>query len=418
MMGSYTIPMDVASPRHPVLRSLLSAWAKPHVGPPWAPWLWTMLLNLGIAIVLTLLVRQPTGDSAIGGFWATLVISQAIGLSIHSLFHWSGRLLGQDMFGLRGLLRVGYVTAVVIAGTWIGFSGAVLLLTGGQFEQTALILGSARGSLVFIPLFWGLFVVMLLAAIGRMRLRQLTAERDRVELMRAEREAIAARLALLSAQIEPHFLYNTLAHVRALITTDGAAAQRMIDALIAYLRSASRNMARSLVPLSEELDSVRGYLSVMQQRLGERLAVDWQVPAEALSLRVPPACLQTLAENAIKHGIEPAAGGGRIRIDAARVDAHREPGWIITVLDTGAGFDAPADGRSDGTGLANLRERLRLALGPSASVVLEREAGVTRATLFLPDAALPLAHTAAPVGSAAPSAVAPPAPSRAGEGRP
>ncbi|MBU6269850.1 MAG: histidine kinase [Betaproteobacteria bacterium] len=410
--------MDVASPRHPVLRSLLSAWAKPHVGPPWAPWLWTMLLNLGIAIVLTLLVRQPTGDSAIGGFWATLVISQAIGLSIHSLFHWSGRLLGQDMFGLRGLLRVGYVTAVVIAGTWIGFSGAVLLLTGGQFEQTALILGSARGSLVFIPLFWGLFVVMLLAAIGRMRLRQLTAERDRVELMRAEREAIAARLALLSAQIEPHFLYNTLAHVRALITTDGAAAQRMIDALIAYLRSASRNMARSLVPLSEELDSVRGYLSVMQQRLGERLAVDWQVPAEALSLRVPPACLQTLAENAIKHGIEPAAGGGRIRIDAARVDAHREPGWTITVLDTGAGFDAPADGRGDGTGLANLRERLRLALGSSASVVLEREAGVTRATLFLPDAALPLAHTAAPVGSAAPSAVAPPAPSRAGEGRP
>lgn len=390
-MDENTAGIAAARSRHKVLRSLFTAWTLPHDGPPWAPWAWTMLLNLGIAIVLTLTLslRRPAGDSVLGGFWASLLISQAIGLSIHSLFHGSGRWFGLDMFGLRGLLRLGYVAAVVVAGTWIGFTGAVLVLTGGEFAQTALILGSARGSLVFIPLFWGLFALVLFAAIGRLRVRQLGAERDRAELLRAEREAMAARLALLSAQIEPHFLYNTLAHVRALLTTDGAAAQRMIDALIAYLRSASRNMSRSLVPLAEELDSVRGYLSVMQQRLGARLVVDWQVPTEALSLPVPPACLQTLAENAIKHGIEPAALGGCIRIEAARENARLVPGWTVTVLDTGAGFDAPAEGRREGTGLANLRERLRLALGPAASVVLEREVGVTRARLFLPDAVQP-----------------------------
>ena len=134
---------------------------------------------------------------------------------------------------------------------------------------------------------------------------------------------------------------------------------------------------------------IRAYLGIMQTRLGRRLAWSLACPDDVADVPIPPGMLITLTENAIKHGIEPAADGGRIRIEAARENARVIPGWTVTVLDTGAGFDTPADGRPEGTGLANLRERLRLALGPSASVVLEREAGVTRARLFLPDSVLP-----------------------------
>jgi signal transduction histidine kinase len=366
--------------RHPVLRSLFSAWNLPHDGPAWAPWAWTMLLNLGIAVVLTLVLPERTKEPALGGFAGNLLISQAIGLSIHGLFHGSHRWLGLELFGLPGMLRLGYVAVVVVAGTWIGFSVAVFALTGGDSGRTAQVLGSARGNLVLIPLFWGLFAVALFAAIGRLQTRQLAAERARGDIARAEREAIAARLALLSAQVEPHFLYNTLAHVRALAGRDADAAQRMLDALIDYLRASSRNMARGLVPLAEELDSVRGYLAVMQQRLGARLSVHWEVPERALRLPVPPAALQTLVENAIKHGIEPLADGGAITIRATG-DAG---GWGIDVLDTGAGFEHPADRRPEGCGLTNLRERLRLALGAGAAVVLERDGGITRAHLRLP----------------------------------
>lgn len=384
--GGYTAAMSAASLRHPVLRSLLTAWQLPHDGPAWAPWAWTMLLNLSIAIVLTLTLPQRLEAPMLSGFGGNLLTSQAIGLTIHSLFHWNGRWLGLDMFGLPVALRLGYVAVIVLTGSWIGFSGSVLLLTGADLDRTSRILGGAWGSLLVLPLFGGLLTMVLFAAIGRLQARQLAAERARGDVARAEREAIAARLALLNAQVEPHFLYNTLAHVRALAGADTAAAQRMLDALIDYLRAASRNMARGLVPLSEELDSVRGYLAVMQQRLGVRLSIVWQVPAEALGLMVPPAALQTLVENAVKHGIEPASGGGSIRIEAAPRDAGPQGGWTVSVLDTGAGFAAPTGGCGEGTGLANLRERLRLALGPGATVVLERSAGVTRAQLSLPGA--------------------------------
>jgi len=384
-----TIGMPLApSRRHPVLRSLVTAWQQPHDGPPWAPWAWTALLNLGIAIVLTLTLSGRADEPRLNGFGANLLTSQAIGLSIHSLFHGSGRWLGLNLFALPGALRLGYVMAVVVAGTWIGFSASVLLLTGGDLARAAQVLGSARGNLVAIPLFWSLFSLALFAAIGRLQLRQLAAERTRGDVVRAEREAIAARLALLSAQIEPHFLYNTLAHVRALAGTDAAAAQRMLDALIAYLRDASRNMARTRVPLADELASVRAYLEVMQQRLGARLAVRWEVVEPAMAVPLPPAALLTLVENAIKHGIEPRVAGGMITVRAA----SEAGGWVIDVLDTGAGFATPAAGgaerRADGTGLSNLRERLRLSLGEGAAVILERDADVTRARLRLPASAI------------------------------
>ena len=173
--------------------------------------------------------------------------------------------------------------------------------------------------------------------------------------------------------------------MQALVGRDARAAQGMIDSLIDYLRASSRNMALTLVTLDDEIASVRGYLAVMQLRLGARLRVAWQVPAQAGEVAIPPAALQTLVENAIKHGIEPASQGGEIRIEARRAGA----GWEVDVINTRAAFGDAGPARADrgGTGLANLRERLRLTLGAQATLTLESLPEGTRVRLHLPASA-------------------------------
>ncbi len=368
-------------------RSLATAWTSNPHGPAWAPWAWTLLINTMIGLILAAVLTGPAA-----GVFSNLLISQAIGLTIHFLFWSLGRALKMEMFGLPMHVRLVYVTTVVMVGSWIGFSIGMLILNRDP-RMVADILQRRWGGLVTFPLISALVMIVMLTAVSRYRARQLDAERAASERMRADHEAVAARLALLNAQIEPHFLFNTLAHVRALVGREPPAAQRMIDSLIDYLRASSRNMAVTLVTLDQEIASVRGYLGVMQLRLGARLRVDWQVPVSAGAAALPPAALQTLVENAIKHGIEPAPQGGEIRILARQAAT----GWDVEVINTGSGFNdrgaaRGTDGGADrgavqpqgGTGLANLRERLRLTLGGQAALVLESVPEGTCARLHLP----------------------------------
>ncbi|MFO1198604.1 MAG: histidine kinase [Burkholderiaceae bacterium] len=377
-----------------IRRSLGTAWTKQPEGPRWAPWAWTAALNVVIAALITVLVPRS------GGFWLNLVASEAIGMTIHALFVGLGRALQLNQFAMPLALRLAYVVAVVMAGSWIGYVAAFWLLLGdiGRLMEH---MSHASRYLIVLPALWAAIATTAFAGIGRLRARALARERERGEAIRVQREAIAARLALLNAQIEPHFLYNTLASVSALITADPPAARALLDALVGYLRASARNMARTLVPLADELESVRGYLAVMQRRLGARLTVRVEVPADALTLRVPPAALQTLVENAIKHGIEPATRGGEIAVRARPDDG----GWRIEVADSGVGLrDAATPGASTGTGLANLGERLRLALGPGAGVTLQsRPGGGALAEIVLPASAASAASAAGAAGDAAPA---------------
>ena len=371
--------MPERSLSHALYRSLATAWTPAHEGPPWAPWAWTLLINTLIGLILASVM---TGRAA--GLLSNIVISQGIGLSIHFLFWSLGRALKMEMFGLPTHVRLVYVTTVVMVGSWIGFTLGMLLLNRDP-QLVMKILQRSWGGLITFPLISALVMIFMLTAVSRFRARQLAAERANNERIRADHEAIAARLALLNAQIEPHFLFNTLAHVRALVGRDARAAQGMIDSLIDYLRASSRNMALTLVTLDDEIASVRGYLAVMQLRLGARLRVAWQVPAEAGEVAFPPAALQTLVGNGITLGIEAASQGGEIRIEARRAGA----GWEVDVINTGAAFgDAgPARGDRGGTGLANLRERLRLTLGAQATLTLESLPEGTRVRLHLPASA-------------------------------
>jgi histidine kinase/histidine kinase/DNA gyrase B/HSP90-like ATPase len=200
-------------------------------------------------------------------------------------------------------------------------------------------------------------------------LTRRTAERRKVEETAAratatEKELTEARLSLLHAQVEPHFLYNTLASAQVLTRTDPVRADLMLGHLITYLRNSLPKTAESHSTLGDELERTRAYLEILKIRMGERLAVQVQVPDALKSVALPPMMLQTLAENAIKHGLEPVPGGGTIWIIARESEGRAS----ITVADDGRGFSE--EGGGTGIGLRNVRERLRLAYGDAATFAI------------------------------------------------
>jgi Histidine kinase len=190
-----------------------------------------------------------------------------------------------------------------------------------------------------------------------------------------------ARLQLLRAQIEPHFLFNTLATVRTLARTDRVAAVDMIDHLMRYLSEALPKLRQEDCSLGEELQLIDAYLRIHQIRMGSRMSYELSIPEALLKQRVPTMILLTLVENAVKHGINPAVAGGSIRVSATQ---EREV-LVLRVSDSGQGM-AATDGH--GMGLANIRRRLMMLYGDDAVLSLSRPAarGVT-ASVSIPLAA-------------------------------
>ena len=189
----------------------------------------------------------------------------------------------------------------------------------------------------------------------------LAFELERSEL---ERKASDARLQLLQRQIEPHFLFNTLANVRELVESGSPQASTVLGNLIAYLRAAIPRLHEAANTVGQELELVRAYLEVMQMRMPDRLQYTLLVQDADKDLDCPTMTLLTLVENAVRHGIDPSEEGGRIEV---RVGV-REGRCRAEVIDTGVGLDG--DGGRPGTGLTNLRERLQLAFGGDAQVRL------------------------------------------------
>lgn len=189
-----------------------------------------------------------------------------------------------------------------------------------------------------------------------------------LERSQLERQALDARLRLLQAQVQPHFLFNTLANVRALVASGSPQAPAVLDSLIAYLRAAVPRLDEPAATVGDELKLVRAYLALMQLRMPDRLQYAIDADEAALSVRCLPLLLLTLVENAVRHGIDPAEQGGRIEV-SARVRGGR---CLLRVADSGVGLAAGSG--SGGTGLANLRERLRLAWGEAAQLRLSEVA--------------------------------------------
>ncbi|KHA79123.1 sensor protein LytS [Janthinobacterium lividum] len=230
-------------------------------------------------------------------------------------------------------------------------------------------------------LFWfGVFLTWTVFYFTALSLRR--ASRFEAEALRLEVLAKDAQLRALQAQVNPHFFFNSLNSVRALIFEDREAAAHMIDQLANLMRHALQSSQHATVPLAAELEAVRAYLAIEQSRFEERLRVSFDIPPGLELVRVPPMALQTLVENAVKYGVEASADGGDIRI-AARRSAGMDT-LQIEVANTGRLRSASG---STGIGLRNARQRLQLACGERASLELCEQAGWVYATIHLPELA-------------------------------
>jgi hypothetical protein len=220
--------------------------------------------------------------------------------------------------------------------------------------------------LLFIPLF--VLTVISKFFIDRSRAAQNMAElrRKEAEYHRMSQQVTEAKLSALQAQVEPHFLYNTLASVQALTEVDPPQASAMTGHLIQYLRNALPKMRESISTVGQEIELVRAYLNILQMRMGKRLAFEIEVPPELLEAPFPPLMLPSLVENAIKHGLEPQREGGMVRISASATDGKLR----MTVADTGRGF---AETLGTGVGLTNIRERLAALYGDAGKLTLEAQ---------------------------------------------
>jgi hypothetical protein len=204
--------------------------------------------------------------------------------------------------------------------------------------------------------------------------RQAAQATETAEAEALRRQVVEARMAAMQAQVEPHFLFNTLASIDHLIETDPPRASQMQKNLIALLRASMPTMREAsgqgsagngVRDLGRELAVIRPYLEILKVRMEERLTTEIAVPDGLLSAEFPPMMIQTLVENAVKHGLEPKAEGGQLRVAAEIVHGK----LAVTVADTGLGFGRAATAGT-GVGLANIRERLQMLYGPRATLTV------------------------------------------------
>jgi len=274
------------------------------------------------------------------------------------------------------------VLAVMLAAP-LATLAVYLMSTGGDFKA---IVENPYRIAGFIWISGSALLVGLILALGsQVREREATARALELQLelqrSRQARQALDARLALLTAQVEPHFLFNTLANVQALVETGSPRAPEVLRSLIAYLRAALPRLQGDggLPPLSNEVGLVRAYLELMHLRMPDRLQFRVDVPAGLQARRFPSMALLTLVENAVRHGIDPAEQGGGIEVGGHETPDGRMRLWV---QDSGVGMSPQA---RPGTGLVNLRERLH-GLYADAATLEFSECGPhgVRAEIVLP----------------------------------
>ena len=222
-------------------------------------------------------------------------------------------------------------------------------------------------------------IIIKITYTGRLRAEaQASVATETAETEQLRRQVAEAQMAAMHAQLEPHFLFNTLASIDHLIQTDPPRASRMQQSLIALLRATMPNLregkAQLRRTLGEELGVIHPYLDILKTRMEERLQTNLQVPPGLLSAEFPPMMLQSLVENAIKHGLEPKPQGGEITIEALVADGR----LLVNVCDTGVGFGASPPTAANptiaplGSGLENIRERLKHLYGTEATLTIAR----------------------------------------------
>lgn len=330
-------------------------------------WYWIFQLagwNIAALLALLSLSFAPVSWAIIGVSWW----SAASGLLLSILWR---RVLRQ-----RGWINGRFAWQVVLPSLLLL---ALMQCVLAGLAYVVLQPFGAVTSLRWLPSAWvswfGIFLVwtVLYSLIQSLR----RASRFEAEALRLQVLAKDAELRALQAQVNPHFFFNSLNSVRALVFENQEAAASMVDQLAALMRHALQSNQHDTVPLGEEWQAVQAYLVIEAIRFEERLRVTLGIDAGLEAIRIPPMALQTLVENAVKHGVEPSLDGSAISITA-----RRHNGFVrIAVSNTGT---LRAQSGSTRVGMANARQRLALALGAAATLSLDERDGAVHAVLMLP----------------------------------
>ena len=287
--------------------------------------------------------------------WAAMLVSFSIGFSINT-----GTLVLEPVL-LRFMPPLLAVTLTALAGIGFGVALGSFLLYG---SLTAMF---SNYSIPLLGLFFGVLGILFFSTQHRLQDTRAALADARAAQLDREKALLETRLRLLQAQMEPHFLFNTLSNVVGLIREHPVAAEKMLMELTTLLRAILQRTRTEQITLGDELTVVEALLEISRVRMNERLSWSIDVDDSLKSLPLPPMLLQPLVENAVKHGIEPLEEGGSVVIRA------RSGGDRLTVMvtDTGAGACGSADGASGGVGLANVQTRLAALYGQDASLTLE-----------------------------------------------
>ena len=350
-----------------------------RIGPQWLSLVWTFLFSCACAVFFTVLgfASFAEGDGAWrnwAGWWhwykINLIVALFIGYTINGLFamgrHWLGTEGIRKLSGWRRMLYFIGVPNVGVAIGWpLGVSVAGYEATSWQLLKNP---NALAASVLLVILTSFIFYLLFSAAARRLQ---------------AEKRDAEAQLRLLQGQIEPHFLFNTLANVSSLMDEDVPRAKLMLETFTDYLRASLGSLRRLDATLGAELDLVGHYLELMKTRMEERMQYTVICDTNLRDVGMPPFLLQPLVENALHYGLEPQVEGGSIQV-SARLDGAQ---LVLEVRDDGMGPDVTRRRPGAGMALANVRERLQVQYGDAATLTLTPDNPGMRATIRLPYAA-------------------------------
>jgi len=319
------------------------------------------LIDLLYTIIISTLIAEFLTFTGITtkSFIMNLIVSQSFGISFCSIIMF---LLW--IFKPEKTASLVFVIIIGIA------SGTLIGLQIGSFalqQIFSVTLKQPEKSLfqvIILAITFGMIATYFFYSKSRLKVSQELIQQERIKRLSSEKEALEANLRLLQAQIEPHFLFNTLSNVLSLIDTDPANGKSMLMDLIHYLRTSLSRTLHDPITLDQEIDMIKAYLNIQKIRMGDRLRFKIELPDAVRKHPFPPMLLQPLVENAVKHGLEPKMEGGEIMIKAM----EEEDLIRIEVMDTGLGFSSFHE---TGVGIGNVKERIQLLYGEKGRLIIE-----------------------------------------------
>jgi sensor histidine kinase YesM len=311
---------------------------------------YTALFNTVIAIFLALLEFG-------GGFVKTFIITQCIGMSICACI-----LLVHFLFkSAKPFIQMAAAFIAMIIGSVLGtLLGTMASGIGTSifFQKYSLL------QMIILGIVFGSIISYFNISRETISATKTQVQEEKIKRLISEKKAVESNLRFLQAQIEPHFLFNTLSNIVSLLETDLEKGKYMLEDLIHYLRTSLSKTRGNTTTIGQEMELIRSYINIFKVRMGDRLGYQVDVPDNIKDIPLPPMLIQPLVENAIKHGLEPKIEGGEVFI---RGEINEET-LRLEIADNGVGLYEESN---PGTGLSNIRERLQSIYGDQARLIIE-----------------------------------------------